>query len=112
MGNCTVTFKKTAPGVTPAGLAKIVDIALSSSYATGGDTLLNSSLGVKDCQALSLCGASLSPAGHAVEVIYGAAGVDLKLRIRDVATGAEIGAATNLSGQTIRAIAYADNPHV
>ena len=112
MGNCTATIKKAAPGVAPAGQAKIVDIALSGSYATGGDTLLASSLGFKNVDAISLCGAALSPAGHAVEVIYGAPGVDPKLRIRDVATGSEISAATNLSAQSIRAIAYGDNPHV
>ena len=112
MGNCTITVKKGAPGITPAGQAKIVDIALSSSYATGGDTVPLASLGFKDCNALSLCGAALSPAGHAIEVIYGAAGVAPLLRIRDAATGAEIANATNLSAQSIRAIAYGDNPHV
>lgn len=112
MGNCTVTIKKAAPGLTPAGNCKIVDIALSASYATGGDTVTLASLGYKNVDAIDLCGGATTPGGHAVEVIHGAAGVAPKLRVRDAATGAELTNATDQSGQSIRAVAYGDNPHV
>jgi len=106
MGNCTGTIKKKSP-LTPAGKTVIVDIALSSSYATGGDTVPFSVLGVKRLSALVLQSGALSPAGHAVEVINGANEFTAPLlRIRDAATGSEIANATNLSAQSIRAIAY------
>lgn len=104
MGNCTVTFRRRT-GVMPTGVGEIVDIALSSGYATGGDTVPLAALGVRNLQALSLCAAVTSPAGHPVEIIHGATETTAPLlRVRDVVTGAEITAATNLSAQTLRGI--------
>lgn len=112
MGTCTVTPRRQT-GVLPTGSGKVVDIALSSSYATGGDTVTLASLGVTRLQALQLCSSATSAAGHAVEVIHGATEATAPLlRVRDVATGAEISAATNLSAQTLRAIVYGDLPNV
>lgn len=110
MGNCTAAIRKKS-GLVPAGNCQIVDINLSTSYATGGDTLPASLLGFKNLDAVSLSSSVTSPAGHPVEIIYGAFGVDPKLRVRDVATGAEISAATNLSAQSLKAVVYGDLIH-
>ena len=110
MGTCTVTPRKHT-GITPTGTGKVVDIALSSSYATGGDTVTLASLGVTRLQALVLCGPT-SPGGHAVEVIHGATeGTNPLLRARDVATGTELTNASNQSGQSIRALVLGDLPN-
>lgn len=112
MGTVTVTPRKHS-GVLPTGTGKIVDIALSSSYATGGDTLTLASLGVTRLQALILASTATSPAGHAVEIIHGATeGTNPLLRVRDAATGAEIANATNLSAQSVRALVVGDLANV
>lgn len=104
MGNCTVTIKKRS-GLTPTGDAKIVDIALSSSYATGGDTVTLASLGIARINMLSLASSATTATGHVVEVIHGAAETTApKLRVRDSATGVEITNTTDLSAQTVRAL--------
>lgn len=107
MGNCTVTLKK-GTGLTTTGTAKIVDIALSTSYATGGDTVTLASLGVTRLQLL-LQGGITTPGGHAVEVIHGAADTTAPLlRVRDVATGAQLTNATDNSAQSVRALIVGD----
>lgn len=113
MGNCTVTVpRRRETGITPTGVGKIVDIALSTSYATGGDTVPLASLGVSRLAALILQSGATSPAGHAIEVVNGANEATAPLlRIRDVATGTEITSTTNLSAQTIRAVVYGDMPN-
>lgn len=110
MGQCAFTLKKKS-AVSPFGKGSIVDINLSGSYATGGDTVSRATLkalGVlvgNRLSALILQAGASSPAGHAIEVINGASEyVDPLLRVRDVATGAEIANATNLSAQSIRAL--------
>lgn len=109
MGTCTVTTRKST-GLVPTGTGKIVDIALSASYAAGGDTVPLASLGVTRLQALNLCGSVTSPGGHPVEVIFGAdEGTNPKLRARDVATGTEV--TGNQSAQSVRAIVYGDLPN-
>lgn len=111
MGTCTVTIKKR--DFSRAAKVATVDIALSTSYATGGDTV-----NIKDCEldtlhALELCAGATTPTGHALEVIHGATEKTAPLiRVRDVATGVEITAATNLSAQTVRARAYGNDPYV
>lgn len=111
MGTCTVTPRKLT-GILPTGIGRIVDIALSSSYATGGDTVTLASLGVVRLQALQLCSSATSTAGHAVEIIHGATEATAPLlRVRDAATGAEIGNGTNLSAQSLRAVVYGDLPN-
>jgi len=113
MGNCTVTIKK-RQGLLPTGRNAIVDIALSTSYATGGDTVPLSAFavvagGIRNINALMLSSSATTPGGHQVEVIHSATdgGAPL-LRVRDVASGAEISNATNLSAQSVRALVVAD----
>lgn len=106
MGNCTVTVKKKSP-VSPSGKTVIVDIALSSSYATGGDTVTLASLGLKRLSALMLQTGVSSPGGHALEVINGADEYTApKIRARDVAAGTELANAGDRSAEKVRAIAY------
>jgi hypothetical protein len=107
MGNCVVTTKKRT-GVLPTGTGRVVDIALSASYATGGDTVTLASLGVSSLNAL-LCGGATTPGGHAVEVIHGAADTTAPLlRIRDAATGAQLANASDHSAQSVRALVIGD----
>jgi hypothetical protein len=101
MGTCTVTLNRRS-GLRPTGQGVIATVNLSTSYATGGDTLPLSALGFRT-GAIVLGGGATSPAGHAVEVVYGATeSVNPLLRVRDAATGAEIANATNLSAQSVR----------
>lgn len=107
MGNCTATIKKRT-GVTAVGQAMIADVALSSSYATGGDTVPLTIFPLAGISML-LANSITTPGGHAVEVIHGASdGVAPKLRVRDVATGAELTNATDNSAQSVRLIAISD----
>ncbi|MBA2370733.1 MAG: hypothetical protein H0V71_03695 [Chloroflexi bacterium] len=106
MGNVTVTKKK-GTGITPTGQSMIADIALSSSYATGGDSVTLASIGMRVVNAI-ICNAATTPGGHAVEVIHGTDGAVPLLRVRDVATGVEIAATTSLSAQSVRAIVIGD----
>lgn len=100
MGNCTGTLLK--KNVRPTGRSSIVKIALSSSYATGGDTVPLSILGIGNRLSALLGLSPTTPAGHAVEYIPAANEYTApKLRVRDVATGAEIANATNLAAQSI-----------
>lgn len=100
MGNCTVTIKKKSD--RPFGRSTIAQVNLSSSYAAGGDTLPRSLLKIGNRLSMLILGSSvLSPTGHTVEVVYGATEyVDPKLRVRDVATGTEVGA-IDLSASSI-----------
>lgn len=97
MGNCTAVIKK--KNVRPYGRSNIVEITMSSSYATGGDTVPRSVLGIGNRLSALLLGAGhLSTLGHACEVVYGASEyADPKILLRDVATGTEVANATNVS---------------
>lgn len=107
MGNCTATIKRRT-GLTPTGNTVIADIALSGSYATGGDTVPLSTLGMRSISALIISGPS-TPGGHAIEVIHGAAETTAPLlRVRDVATGSELANASNNSAQSVRVLAIGD----
>lgn len=100
MGNCTATVLK--KNVRPFGRSAIVKINLSSSYATGGDTVPISVLGIGRRLSAILGISPTTPAGHAVELIPGATEyANPLLRVRDVATGAEITSTTNLSAQSL-----------
>lgn len=96
MGNCTVTIKKKSPQRV-AGRSALVSIALSSSYATGGDTIPRNTLGIGNNRLSHLMIAGhTTPSGHHVELIPGATEyADPKVRVRNVTTGAELGAASN-----------------
>ncbi len=119
MGNCTVAIKKAAPGISGAGVTKVVDITMSASYATGGDTVLLASLGLDSVDALVLTG---NAAGLALEVVHGATpSTAPKIKVsRDNSNAtylqnvafAEPAAATNFSTVVVRAIAYGNNPHI
>jgi len=105
MGNCTATIKKKSP-LTPAGRTVVADVALSTSYATNGDTVPISIFGLRRLSLL-LANAHTTPGGHHVEVIHGADEYTApKLRVRNVTTGAELGAASDNSAQSVRLIAY------
>lgn len=100
MGNVAVTVLK--KNQRPSGRAAIVRITFSNSYATGGDTVQRSATGLGNRLTAILGGAVTTPAGHAVEYVPAANEyTDPKLRVRDVATGAEIANATNLTAQSI-----------
>jgi len=100
MGNCTAVIKK--KNVRPYGRSTIVQISLSSSYATNGDTVPLAILGIGNRLSALLGVGVTTPAGHAVEYIPAANEYTApKLRVRDVASGAEISNATNLSAQSI-----------
>lgn len=109
MGQCTITFLKR--NTRPHGRANLVRINLSSSYATGGDTLARSTLGIGNRISIVEGNLVTSPAGHPVEVVYGANEfTNPLLRVRDAATGAEIASTTNLSAQSVVAEVY-NNPY-
>lgn len=106
MGNCVVTIKK--KNVRMAGRSALVQINLSASYATGGDTVTRASLGIGNRLSCLLINSVTSAGGHSVELIPGATEyADPKVRVRDVATGAELGAASNNSAQFFLAEAIA-----
>src|SRR5437899_13086860 len=111
MGNCTVVIKKKSP-LAPAGRAVVVDITLSSSYATGGDTvpiasLFGSSSPKNRLTSLMLQSGAVSPGGHALEATNGATEYAAPLlRVRDAATGAERATASNNATQSDRPIAH------
>lgn len=111
MGTATVTIKKRT-GLAAAGACVIADITLSSSYATGGDTVPLSALGLKTCDALMLTG---SNAGYTMEAVHGAAvTTDPKIKLyEDKAAAAstplsEEANATNVSAVTVRAVIFGD----
>jgi hypothetical protein len=111
MGNVAATIVRTWSD----GPVKMViaDLSMSSSYATGGDTVPLSALGLSSLEALDLTsntsGAALF---HPLIVIHGANNRTApKIMARDVAAGTEIANATNLSTMTgIRCIARGEGP--
>jgi hypothetical protein len=107
MGNLTGVVKHKK--VRGAGNSNIVLLTFSNSYATGGDTLPISVLGIgKRVSYISPPGHT-SPSGHAVEVIYGATEFTApKLRLRLATSGAEQTNAVDMSGETILVEAFAD----
>lgn len=115
MGTATVAIRKRT-GITPTGSAVVADITLSSSYATGGETVPLSALGLKSIGCLVLSGGA---AGYVCEAVHGASeATDPKIRLwEDKATAGatpflEEGAGVNVTGVTVRAIAYGDLPNV
>jgi hypothetical protein len=70
MGNCTVQILK--KNVRPYGRSALVKITFSNSYASGGDTVPRSLLGIGNrLSALQVGGAS-NPGGNTISVIPGA----------------------------------------
>lgn len=118
MGNCSVVIKKAAPGVAAAGLAKVIDISMSASYATGGDTLTPAQCGLKNIDAVILAGASPTSGVVLAPVQPTSFGGNVLMKAyQDVTPAAtaplpEVAAATNLSTHTVRALVIGDNPHV
>lgn len=117
MGNCTVTIKRRT-GLTPTGQTVIADIALSTSYATGGDTLVISDLGMRSVSAVLLSGSSPT-SGVALSVVHAAADTTApKIKAyQDVTPAAtaplpEVAAATNLSTHVVRAVVFGDLANV
>ena len=117
MGNCTVALVKKT-GLSPTGTCKIVDITLSTSYATGGDTVTLASLGMSGVDALVLTGTS-PVSGIALAVVHGAVpSTAPKIKAyQDVTPAAtaplpEVANATNLSTTVVRGIVYGDLPNI
>src|SRR3990172_4669530 len=115
MGNCTVAIKKRT-GNAVSGKVIVADITMSTSYATGGDTVPLASLELSSIDVLMLSGNS---GGYTMEVVHGAAPTTApKIKLyEDKVTAAspplsEEANATNVSTIVVRAIAYGDNPHV
>jgi hypothetical protein len=110
MGNCTATIKRT---FSEGPMKKVIaDLALSTSYAAGGDTVPLSVLGLQTVEMLSISG-STSPAAlfHTLSVLHGATNQTApKIMARDVGTGAEVTAATNLSTMVVRVEAQGEGP--
>jgi hypothetical protein len=112
MGTCTAVIRKRHVGVG-AGVELIVDVNLSGSYATGGDTLTRASLGADSIQAIIPCSGGTTPGGHPLEYITPATETSNWLvRGRDAATGAELGNGSNQSAQSQRVIVKANYPYV
>ena len=106
MGNCTAVIKK--KNVRPYGRSVIAQISLSTSYATGGDTIPFVILGIGNRVSFISPPGVTTPGGHVVELIPGATEyVAPKLRVRDVATGVELTAASNNSAQSVTVEAFA-----
>lgn len=117
MGNCTVAIKRRT-GISTTGQTVIADVTMSASYATGGDTLLISDLGMKSVSAVILSGASPT-SGVALSVVHGAAETtNPKIKayqdVTPAATApfAEVAAATNLSTHVVRAVVFGDLSNV
>src|SRR6266566_2319765 len=111
MGNVTVTVKR----VFSDGPMKtvIADLAMSSSYATGGDTVPLASLGLGTIEALDLTTSTSGAAlFHPLMVIHGATNkIAPLIMARDVAAGTQIGNAVDLSSMTgIRCVARGEGP--
>jgi hypothetical protein len=109
VGNCTGTIKR----VYNEGPMKqtIVDLSMSGSYATGGDTVPLSVLGLTTVEYLNLCAGTSNTLGHPLAVIHGATPQTApKIFARDVGTGAEVANATNLSTMVVRVIASGEGP--
>jgi hypothetical protein len=109
MGTCAVAIKKRDGGIGDH-VEVTADVTLSSSYATGGDTLKISDLGLKTLRSLILC-SSIAPATtRPLAVVHGATEVvDPKIMAMVVATGIEETAATNLSTTIVRVVAKGDH---
>lgn len=107
MGNCTATIKKRT-GVSAVGQAVIADLALSTSYATGGDAIPPSIFGLSGISMLHIGSPGTTPGGHALEFIYGTEAAGPLVRVRDVATGAELANASNNAAQSVRVTAILD----
>ena len=113
MGTCTVSIKKRT-GLAPTGKCVIADITLSSSYATGGDTIDPKTLELTSIDAVILSGASPTSG----VVLAFAPGATNKLKAyQDVTPAAtaplpEVAAATNLSTHVVRAVIYGDLPNI
>lgn len=109
MGTCTVAIKRRT-GLAPTGTVRTVDITLSASYATGGDTLTPASLEMTTIDAVVLTGSSPT-SGLALAVVHGATTKIKAYQDNAVAAAAplgEVAAATNLSTHTVRAVVYGD----
>jgi hypothetical protein len=107
MGVCTVTpiKRNLEAGGLAIGEQRLVTINLSTTYATGGDSLTPASLGMPGITFVNLLSGVTTPAGHVIEVIPGAnEQAATKLRVRDVATGVELTNGNDFSAQSVRAV--------
>ena len=111
MGALTVTTRKRT-GILPTGKAIIADIALSSSYATGGDTYTAANFGMTSVDAIIL---QSNAAGYNLSVdltnskVLAYQGDNTNAA---AAPGIQVPAATNLSAVTVRALVIGDLSHV
>lgn len=109
MGTCSVTIKKRDAGIGDH-VEVTADVALSTSYATGGDTLTLSSLGLKTLRSLILCSSVAPATTRPLAVVHGATEVtDPKIMAMVVATGIEETAAVNVSTSIVRVVAKGDH---
>lgn len=104
MGAVSVSIKKRT-GILPTGTARIADITMSSSYATGGDTFTASQFELRSIDAILIVGAG----GRLLEPDIANSKI---LAYEDGATvsGAldQVPAATNLSTVVARALIIGD----
>lgn len=107
MGICTVTTKRRNMNLGSVH-GVVADVAMSASYATGGDTLTIASLGLQTLEALIIPGTS-SVLGHTLAPIHGATiKTDPLIFARDVGTGAQVSNTTDLSTMTFRVLAVGE----
>lgn len=117
MGNCVVTLRKKT-GILPVGKAVVADVAFSTSYADGGDTLRLSDLGLRRADMVIVGSDAAVPAGGAdvtgrvLHVVYGATPqADPKIAAYVQGAGAgpltEVAAATNMATVTFRVLVLA-----
>lgn len=107
MGTCTVTLKR--KNVNLGSMHGVIaDVALSSSYATGGDTLTIASLGLQTLEALIVPAAG-SVLGHVIAPIHGTTiKTDPLIFARDVVTGAQVTNAFDASTEIFRVLAIGE----
>lgn len=109
MGNCTATILR----AYSSGPMKhvIADLTMSGSYATGGDTVPLSILGLANVEMLNISGASAGLVGHTLSVVHGATSRTApKILARDVVTGTEVTAAQSLATMVVRVEAQGEGP--
>lgn len=107
MGTCTVTIKRRNVNLGSVH-GVIADVAMSNSYATGGDTLTIASLGLQSLEMLIVPEGG-SVLGHVIQPVHGSTiKTDPLLFARDVATGSQVTAATDLSTEVFRVLAIGE----
>lgn len=107
MGTCTVTKKRSSANIGSFH-AVIADVALSTTYAAGGDTLTIASLGLQTLEALIVPAAG-SVLGHVLAPVHGSTvKTDPLIFARDVISGTQVTTGSDFSTEVFRVIAIGE----